>query len=74
MEKITKNLKTKVQDVTEKGIVTIQITQFDKFEDKLTILWLLFDDFFVYFAYLFYLTLGPITLSQIDISLYSTWI
>ena len=32
MEKVTKNLKTKVQDVTDKGIVTIQITQFDKFD------------------------------------------
>jgi Caudovirus prohead serine protease len=33
MEKITKSLKTTVQDVNEaKGIVTIQITQFDKYD------------------------------------------
>ena len=32
MEKITKNLKTDVKDVTEKGIVTIGITQFDEWD------------------------------------------
>lgn len=32
LEKITKNLKTTVNDVTEKGIVTIGITQFDEYD------------------------------------------
>lgn len=32
MTKITKNLSTEVKDATSKGIVTIQITQFDKFD------------------------------------------
>jgi len=32
MEKITKNLKTTVNDVTEKGIVVIGITQFDEWD------------------------------------------
>ena len=32
MEKIIKSLETKVADVTEKGIVTIQVTQFDSYD------------------------------------------
>lgn len=32
LTKITKSLKTSVQDVNEKGVVTIQITQFDKYD------------------------------------------
>jgi len=32
MEKITKTLKTKVNDVNENGVVVIQITQFDKYD------------------------------------------
>lgn len=32
MEKIVKSLETKVADVTEKGIVTIQVTQFDNYD------------------------------------------
>ena len=32
MEKLTKNLNTEVADVTDKGIVTIQITQFEKYD------------------------------------------
>lgn len=32
LQKITKNLKTTVNDVTEKGIVTIGITQFDEYD------------------------------------------
>jgi len=33
MQKETKNLKTSIQDVSEKGLVTIQITQFDQFDN-----------------------------------------
>lgn len=32
MEKLTKNIGTEVADVNSKGIVTIQVTQFDKFD------------------------------------------
>ena len=32
MDKIIKSLETKVADVTEKGIVTIQVTQFDSYD------------------------------------------